>query len=403
MFAALTSWCSGFRHSHYPKDPCAEDLNQFARRHHVRLAPDTDFAAAMRALAGDALTELLGILRWHGMELAPPTRPAGRPRDLVRSQRARPRRGVGLGHEGSVGPGEGGQHPVVSQNLGPRVPLAAPACDQPHLQQLLWRLQLHQHWALLLSVGPRAAGPLACASPRFAALVRAPWGVGPRLPGSLSAAAERRARQRFLDVSGPLTEREEVELVTRRLADEAARSRTERLTPAWSGSGEADATPAQRQVDPRVGPDWRDHLHHLPEPPQLRHNLHGSRGDPDPGQGCQLRPAPPPAPIRLKVINQQGVEVHFSIKRATPLRKLMDAYCARLGAQSDGIQFLAGGVLITPSDTAELLGLEDFDIIDATMVFRPSTFRINLATCYETARPSTFRINLATCYETAST
>merc|ERR1712139_152257 len=68
-----------------------------------------------------------------------------------------------------------------------------------------------------------------------------------------------------------------------------------------------------------------------------------------------------------KVKDQQGSEVQFKIKKSTPLRKLMDAYCSRLGLQSSQVRFMVDGERIGPEDTAEKLGLEDEDLIDVAM------------------------------------
>merc|ERR1712054_178449 len=65
--------------------------------------------------------------------------------------------------------------------------------------------------------------------------------------------------------------------------------------------------------------------------------------------------------------DQQGSEVQFKIKKTTPLRKLMDAYCSRLGLQASQVRFMVDGERIGPDDTAEKLGLEDEDLIDVAM------------------------------------
>merc|ERR1711941_165877 len=73
------------------------------------------------------------------------------------------------------------------------------------------------------------------------------------------------------------------------------------------------------------------------------------------------------AHIQLKVKDQQGSEVQFKIKKSTPLRKLMDAYCSRLGLQASQVRFMVDGERIAPDDSAEKLGLEDEDLIDVAM------------------------------------
>lgn len=69
-------------------------------------------------------------------------------------------------------------------------------------------------------------------------------------------------------------------------------------------------------------------------------------------------------PIQLKVKDQQGNEVQFIMKRSSPLRKLMDAYCNRLGMRSSQVRFMVGAERIAPDDTAENLGLQDEALID---------------------------------------
>merc|ERR1711915_1057842 len=54
-------------------------------------------------------------------------------------------------------------------------------------------------------------------------------------------------------------------------------------------------------------------------------------------------------------------------KKSTPLRKLMDAYCSRLGLTASQVRFMVDGERISADDTAEKLGLEDEDLIDVAM------------------------------------
>ena len=70
--------------------------------------------------------------------------------------------------------------------------------------------------------------------------------------------------------------------------------------------------------------------------------------------------------VQLGVRDQQGSEVQFRIKKSTPLRKLMDAYCIRLGLQSSQVRFFVDGAFrIGREDSAEKLGLEDMGWIEA--------------------------------------
>ncbi|KAI9308814.1 ubiquitin-related domain-containing protein [Cunninghamella echinulata] len=68
--------------------------------------------------------------------------------------------------------------------------------------------------------------------------------------------------------------------------------------------------------------------------------------------------------INLKVVGNDSNEVFFKIKRSTPLRKLMDAYCDRQGKSSGSVRFLYDGGRLLPTNTPEELDMEDGDSID---------------------------------------
>ena len=76
----------------------------------------------------------------------------------------------------------------------------------------------------------------------------------------------------------------------------------------------------------------------------------------------------PTSAITLAVKDQQGDQVNFRIERFAPLWKLMDAYCARLGLKQPEVRFTAQGEHVTPDDTTDVLGLEDYGLIEATRV-----------------------------------
>eukprot|EP01084_Bolivina_argentea_P105258 188435_1 len=69
--------------------------------------------------------------------------------------------------------------------------------------------------------------------------------------------------------------------------------------------------------------------------------------------------------LNLKVKAQDGTEVYFKVKKTTKLKKLMDAYCARVGKEPGSIRFLFDGDRIAPESTPLDLGMEDEDEIDA--------------------------------------
>lgn len=68
--------------------------------------------------------------------------------------------------------------------------------------------------------------------------------------------------------------------------------------------------------------------------------------------------------INLKVVDAAQNEVHFKIKKSTPLKKLMEAYCAKQNKQLGSLRFLFDGTRLLPTATPSELGMEDKDTID---------------------------------------
>jgi len=68
--------------------------------------------------------------------------------------------------------------------------------------------------------------------------------------------------------------------------------------------------------------------------------------------------------INLRVTGQDGSVVQFKIKRHTPLRKLMQAYCDKQGQSMSNIRFRFDGQAINETDTPNKLEMEDEDTID---------------------------------------
>mmetsp|Transcript_16963 Transcript_16963/g.32499 ORF Transcript_16963/g.32499 Transcript_16963/m.32499 type:complete len:94 (+) Transcript_16963:186-467(+) len=69
--------------------------------------------------------------------------------------------------------------------------------------------------------------------------------------------------------------------------------------------------------------------------------------------------------INVKVKSQDGQEVFFKIKKTTPFRKLIDAYCKRQGGDPNQILFLFEGSRLKAEQTPEQVDLGDGDEIDA--------------------------------------
>ncbi|KAL0550966.1 hypothetical protein IC582_010035 [Cucumis melo] len=76
-------------------------------------------------------------------------------------------------------------------------------------------------------------------------------------------------------------------------------------------------------------------------------------------------PKPESEYVNLKVNGQDGSEVYFRISKKSELSKLMYSYCKRQELEFSTIVFLVDGHPIAGTQTAEELGLEDGDEIDA--------------------------------------
>jgi len=68
--------------------------------------------------------------------------------------------------------------------------------------------------------------------------------------------------------------------------------------------------------------------------------------------------------VEVKVVNALGEEVFFKIKRGTPMKRLITAYCSRIGATESSLRFLYDGTRVAATDTPGTLDIEDGDIID---------------------------------------
>ena len=78
--------------------------------------------------------------------------------------------------------------------------------------------------------------------------------------------------------------------------------------------------------------------------------------------------------LNLIVKGQDGEAVHFKIIVTTPLKKVMDAYCARRQVHAGSVAFLLGkphhprsGTRLSPTETPLQLEMEDGDEIDAIL------------------------------------
>ncbi|KAF8038368.1 hypothetical protein BT93_B1027 [Corymbia citriodora subsp. variegata] len=72
-----------------------------------------------------------------------------------------------------------------------------------------------------------------------------------------------------------------------------------------------------------------------------------------------------PDPIHLRVQNQEGDDVVYLLDRSVPLKALMDHYCARRGLPYGTVRFSYDGAKVPESKSAEDLGMNNRDVIDA--------------------------------------
>lgn len=63
------------------------------------------------------------------------------------------------------------------------------------------------------------------------------------------------------------------------------------------------------------------------------------------------KPDPDQEQITLRVVAQDGTEIYFKIKQNTPLRKLMGAYCNKLGKDPNSVRFMFNGQRILDEQT----------------------------------------------------
>ena len=69
--------------------------------------------------------------------------------------------------------------------------------------------------------------------------------------------------------------------------------------------------------------------------------------------------------INLFVADQNGgALVQFRIKKTTPFRKLLDAYCKKLGLSKQAVRFTFDGNRLREQDIPKACGVEDGDEID---------------------------------------
>ncbi len=90
----------------------------------------------------------------------------------------------------------------------------------------------------------------------------------------------------------------------------------------------------------------------------------GGNGSPEgEGEGEPKPEEKAPTQLSVKVVDQEGNDLFFKIKKNTSLKKVMDAYCERQGKTRGLVRFLFEGHRIQDNDTPDTLELEDGDMI----------------------------------------
>ncbi|KAI5958014.1 SMT3 [Candida theae] len=68
--------------------------------------------------------------------------------------------------------------------------------------------------------------------------------------------------------------------------------------------------------------------------------------------------------INLKVVDGNGGEIFFKVKRTTPMKKIMSAYCVKQGRAEDSVRFFFDGNRVNATQTPDDLDMEDNDVVE---------------------------------------
>uniref|UniRef100_A0A914ZQU5 Small ubiquitin-related modifier n=1 Tax=Parascaris univalens TaxID=6257 RepID=A0A914ZQU5_PARUN len=83
--------------------------------------------------------------------------------------------------------------------------------------------------------------------------------------------------------------------------------------------------------------------------------------------GDSRAPAAPPAlseSLKLKVVGQDGGEMHFRVKYKTRMAKVKESYANHLKVVVGALRFIFDGRRISDDDTPEGLGMENEDVVE---------------------------------------
>lgn len=68
--------------------------------------------------------------------------------------------------------------------------------------------------------------------------------------------------------------------------------------------------------------------------------------------------------LKLKVVGQDGTEIHFKLNVRTKFVKVKAAYCHRLGLPINAFRFLFDGHRINDDETPEALQMQNDDLVE---------------------------------------
>lgn len=101
---------------------------------------------------------------------------------------------------------------------------------------------------------------------------------------------------------------------------------------------------------------------------EIQCHLEQTGGDGTPtGEGESRPKDQAPTQLNVKVVDQDGNDLFFKIKKHTTLKKVMDAYCERQGKNRSLVRFLFEGHRIQDNDTPDTLEMEDGDMIQVVL------------------------------------
>ena len=98
---------------------------------------------------------------------------------------------------------------------------------------------------------------------------------------------------------------------------------------------------------------------------EIQCHLEQLGGDSTPA--AEGEPEAKPEQLNVKVVDQDGNDLYFKIKKHTVLKKVMDAYCERQGKTRGVVRFLFEGHRIQDNDTPDALDMEDNDMIQVVL------------------------------------